>query len=228
MPFFFFDPTMILLLPAMLIAIWAQVRMQSTFARYARVASASGYTGARAARRILDAAGATDVDIQPVPGTLTDHYDPRSRVLALSQDVYAGRSLSSLGVAAHEAGHALQHSFGYLPLGIRSGLVPVAKLGYGLAFVLFFIGFFFRSMALMNVGIYLFVGYVAFTLVTLPVEFNASKRAIALLTDQGIVSQAEAVHARKVLRAAALTYVAAALTAIMLLLRFLVLRGSRQ
>ena len=223
--FYLFDPTFILLLPAILVCMWAQDRVKRTFLKYSKVAARTGYSGADAAREILSSSGAGDVKVERIPGDLTDHYDPRKRVLRLSRGVYEGRSLSALGVAAHEAGHALQHRSGYVPLGIRSGLVPLAKVGYGLVFVVFFAGIFLRIPILMNVAIWIFLGYVGFTLVTLPVEFNASKRAIALLTERGIVTTSEATHARKVLTAAALTYVAAAVMAIMMLLRLFVLRG---
>ncbi len=220
-----FDPRFWLFVgPAFLVALWAQMRMRSTFARFSKINSRSGYSGADAARAILQGAG-LDVPVEPVPGTLTDHYDPRSRKLRLSEPVYEGRSLASLGVAAHEAGHAVQHASGYAPMALRSAFVPVASLGSRAAMPLFFVGLLLggaRGMpfghTLMTVGIAIFAAVVFFQIVTLPVEMNASRRAIALLTSQGIVSDEEAVGARKVLTAAALTYLAAALQGILTLL----------
>ncbi len=218
--------------PAFLIALWAQMRMRSTFARFSKINSRSGYSGADAARAILQGAG-LDVPVEPIPGTLTDHYDPRSRKLRLSEPVYEGRSLASLGVAAHEAGHAVQHASGYAPMALRSAFVPVASLGSQAAMPLFFVGLVLggaRGMPfghlLMTIGILIFAAVVFFQIVTLPVEMNASRRAIALLTSQGIVSDEEAVGARKVLTAAALTYVAAALQG-MLTLLYMISRSRR-
>jgi uncharacterized protein len=224
MPFFLFDSTIILLVPALLLSLYAQYKVSSTFNRYSKVRSGRGLSGAQAARRLLDSAGLSHVSIEGSRGRLSDHYDPRGKVLRLSQDVGNSDSLAALGVAAHEAGHALQDAAGYAPMRLRHGLVPVANLGSSLGIILFFVGFVFvQSPLLVNVGILLFSGAVLFTLVTLPVEFNASRRALALLTDQGILVSGEIDGARKVLNAAALTYVAAALMAIMQLVRLILI-----
>ncbi len=217
--------------PAFLIALWAQYRVKSTFAKYSRVPSRSGMSGARAARAILRGEG-LDVEVEPVPGELTDHYDPRSKTLRLSEPVYGGTSLASLGVAAHEAGHAIQHARGYAPMALRSAIVPVASLGSTLAMPLFIVGLIVMRFGpalgstIMSIAIIAFAAGVLFQIVTLPVEFNASRRAIGLLTTQGIVTDEEAVGAKRVLSAAALTYVAAALQMVMMLLYF-IMRSRR-
>lgn len=216
-----FDPRFLIFVgPALLIALWAQMRVKTTFAKFSKVAARSGYSGAQAARAILHASG-LEVDVQPVHGHLTDHYDPRHRALKLSEPVYGGRSLAALGVAAHEAGHAVQHAVGYAPMAIRNMIVPVATLGSHAAWLLFIIGLFASHPMLINLGILLFSGVVAFYVITLPVEINASRRALALLNSQGILAQDEVPGARSVLTAAALTYVAAALQAILTLLYML-------
>ncbi len=227
MPFFFYDPTYILLVPAMLLALYAQFKVQSTFNRYAQVRASSGYTGARAADELLRRRGISDVRIEEVAGMLSDHYDPRTKVLRLSPEVYGSDSLAALGVAAHEAGHAMQHRDGYAPLALRSAIVPVASIGTSAAWILFIIGIVFRSRGLMDLGILIFLAYVLFALVTLPVEFNASARAVAVLQGEGFVMPQEAQGIRAVLNAAGLTYVAAAAMALMQLLRLLVLRNMR-
>ena len=215
------------LAPALLLALWAQAKVKSTFARYARVAPRSGQSGASAARAILQGAG-LDVAVEPVPGQLTDHYDPRTKTLRLSEPVYGGRSLAALGVAAHEAGHAIQHATHYAPMALRGLVFPVASLGSKAAMPLFFIGLILGGTRglplgglLMTVGILVFSAVVAFQLITLPVEFNASRRAIGLLTSRGIIAEDEVKGARAVLSAAALTYVAGALQGIMTLLYML-------
>jgi uncharacterized protein len=216
--------SLVLLLPALALGIYAQAKVRSNFNRYSQVPSARGLTGAQGARQLLDGAGLMDVDIQVGGNRLSDHYDPRSRTLTLSPDVGNSNSLAALGVAAHEAGHALQHAAHYVPFRLRSGLVPVANLGSNLGFILFFIGFiFYRSPALMNVGIALYSCAVLFTLVTLPVEFDASKRAMAELSNRNILVADELTGAKKVLSAAALTYVAAALMAILQLVRLILI-----
>lgn len=225
---FFYDPTFILLIPALLFALYAQSKVNGTFQRYLRVYASSGMTGAEVARRILDSNGLYDVAVERIHGHLTDHYDPRQRVLRLSQAVYGGTSVAALGVAAHEAGHALQHANNYVPLGIRNNLFPVANIGSQMAFPLFFMGLIFRWDTLMLVGIWFFIAALAFQLVTLPVEFNASRRAIAQLSSGGYITQSEVPHAKKVLDAAALTYIAATAMALSQLLRLLVLRNSRR
>jgi len=228
---YFLDPYgIVFLLPALLFAMYAQVKVQSTFQKYVRVRSKRGFTGAQVARRILDDAGLYDVQIETTRGHLSDHYDPRRRVVRLSHDVYHGDSVASLGVAAHETGHALQHKENYVPLNIRNQIFPIASFGSTLAFPLFFIGFLFSSggETLMNLGIYLFAATVAFQVVTLPVEFDASRRAIKLLEANGYIERDEVPRTRAVLNAAALTYVAAAAVAILQLVRLLLLRESRR
>lgn len=224
----FWDPTFVLLLPAIALAIYAQVRVKSTFQRYSEVRSSSGYTGARVAEELLRRQGITDVRVEPVSGMLADHYDPRAKVLRLSPEVYGSDSLAALGVAAHETGHAVQHRVGYPALALRSAIVPLAGVGTSAAWILFLLGLLFSQPALMDLGILLFLGYVLFALVTLPVEFNASARAVALLQGQGFVLPQEAQGVRAVLNAAALTYVAAAAMAVLQLIRLLVLRNMRR
>lgn len=223
----FWDPTFILLIPVVIFAFYAQMKVKSTYAKYLRVPAQRGLTGAEAARRLLDAAGLSAVGIQTTPGQLSDHYDPRKRALFLSEDNYSGRSVAALGVACHEAGHAIQHAQAFGPLAVRQAIWPVASFGSNLAWPLFFIGLLFSIPMLMNVGILVFLVAAFFAIVTLPVEFDASSRAIKLLAQHGIVTREEQGHARAVLNAAALTYVAAALMAIMTLVRMLILRNSR-
>lgn len=228
--FFWGDYTFIYILPAIIVAMWAQGRVSAAFGEASRIRARAGLTGAQVARAILDRAGLHDVPVERVPGQLTDHYDPRARVLRLSQPVYDSASLAALGVAAHEAGHALQHQDGYAFLGMRSALYPVANLGSNLAWPLVLMGFLFPSQIglwLMDAGIFLFLGAVIFTVITLPVEYNASARAVALLEGGGFVSRDELGPAKKVLDAAALTYVAATLIAVLQLVRLLVLRRAR-
>jgi len=221
----FFDPTMLIIIPGLLLAMYAQLKVKTTFERYSNIRSGSGVTGARAAREILDEMGAENVDIEMVEGTLTDHYDPKQKVLRLSRPVYSGDSLSSLGVAAHEAGHAVQHASGYVPLNIRHSLVPVANIGSTLAFPLFLIGLFMSSAGLLRAGIYLFCAVILFQIITLPVEFNASSRALIALEKGGYIAGDELKGTKAVLDAAALTYVAAVLVGLLNLLRLLVLAG---
>lgn len=223
----FWDSTILLLIPVMIFAMWAQNRVKSTYRRYLEVPGRRGLTGAEAARGLLDAAGLSNVGIEGVAGELSDHYDPRARMLRLSADNLNGRSVAALGVACHEAGHALQHAEGYGPLNLRQAIWPVTSFGTNLAFPLFLAGFLLQQPMLMDVGIVLYALAAFFTLLTLPVEFDASKRAVVLLTRHGIVDRDEEAGVRKVLNAAALTYVAAALMAVMQLVRLLVLRGRR-
>jgi len=222
---FMFDSTFLFLIPAIALAIYAQFKVQSTFRRYSEVPSGTGYTGAQVAAELLRRKGITDVRVEPVQGMLGDHYDPRTKVLRLSPDVYGSNSLAAIGVAAHEAGHALQHREGYAALALRSAIVPVATIGTNAAWILFIIGMITTSPRLVDIGILLFLGYIAFAVITLPVEFNASNRAVALLQGEGFVLPQEAQGVRAVLNAAALTYVAAAAMALSQLLRMLVLRG---
>lgn len=232
MPFLFgYDPTMVFLLPALVFAFWAQWRVQHTYSKYSRVPAAIGVTGRDMARSIMNRNGVTDVQVEEVGGMLSDHYDPRVKAVRLSQVNYEGDSIASIAVAAHEVGHVLQHAEGYAPLAFRSTLAPVAQFGSMLAFPLFFIGLIFNipgvSRWLMDIGILFFSGAVLFQLVTLPVEFDASKRALAQLTTQGSIAPEEVAGAKRVLDAAALTYVAAAAMAALQLIRLLLLRSSR-
>ena len=223
---FVFDPMYLLFLaPAMLLAMWAQYRLQATYSQASQVPV--GMTGAAAARQVLDSAGLTNVDIEMVPGHLSDHYDPRNKVLRLSQAVYQGRSAASVGIAAHEAGHALQDAQNYAPLVIRNAAVSTANLGSGLGIWLVVLGAMF-SQPLLLIGIGLYSVFVFFQLINLPVEFNASSRAKEQLAMLSIVDQEQGYYVKKVLGAAALTYVAATLSAVMTLLYFLMrFAGSR-
>ena len=209
----FFDPTMILLVPALILSLWAQMRVKSTFDRFSRVQARRGVTGAQVARMLLDRFGLSSVPVNHVAGALTDHYDPRDRTLSLSDSVYSSSSIAAIGVAAHEVGHAIQHSEGYAPLMFRNRLAPAVGLVSNMAIPLFFVGFLMRGQFLMNLGIVLFLGAIVFHLVTLPVEYNASSRAIAILNGSGALAPNELGGARRVLNAAAWTYVAAALMA---------------
>ena len=221
-----FDPLYIIMIaPALILSIFAQIKVKSSYSKYSKVPTSRGITGAQAAREILRAQGINDVGIELSRGFLSDHYDPRTRVLRLSETVYAGNSLASVGVAAHEAGHAIQHAHGYLPLKLRSALVPISSLGSNLAWPLLIIGFIFMAKSLILAGIIFFSLAVAFQLVTLPVEFNASFRALEALPQAGILSDSEVAGARKVLSAAALTYVAAAASAVLQLVYFLLRAG---
>lgn len=224
---YYFDPTYILLIIGMILSLAASARVKSTFAIYSRVRSASGLTGAEAARRILRMAGITDVVVVPISGSLTDHYDPGTKKLALSQDVYDRTSVAAIGVAAHECGHAIQHAQNYAPLTIRSAIVPAANIGSTLSWPLFLAGLIFSIRPLLTLGILLFTLAVLFQVVTLPVEFNASSRALKMLGSSGMLGTDEVRGAKKVLTAAALTYVAALASSILQLLRFIILAGGR-
>ena len=212
------DPTLIILIPAILFTMYAQFKVNNTTSRYFKVSSRLGYTGEQTARRILDANGLYNVRIEMVPGRLSDHYDPRSNVVRLSEDIYYGTSVTSVAVAAHECGHAIQHAKGYVPLNLRSSLVPVVNFASNISWLLIALGFIMRGPFL-EIGILLFSASVLFQIITLPVEFNASNRALVQLGDLGIVEGKELSQSRKVLTAAALTYVAAALTSVLQLLR---------
>lgn len=232
MPFMFFDPTMALLIPAMIFAMWAQWKVQHTYSEMSKVRAANGLTGREMAQAIMARNGVTDVTVEEVGGVLSDHFDPRAKKVRLSSLNYGGSSLASIAVAAHEVGHVLQHAQGYAPLAIRSAIVPVASFGSTLAFPLFFIGFIFGghgqfAKVMMDLGILLFSGAVLFQAVTLPVEFDASKRAMAQLTESGALAPQEVAGAKRVLDAAALTYVAAAAMAALQLLRLVLMRRSR-
>lgn len=224
----FYDPTMMILISAILFTMYAQFKVSSTTNRFFRIKSRSGYNGQETAERILAANGIRDVRVVPIRGTLTDHYDPRKKVLRLSEEVYYGTSITSVAVAAHECGHALQHAYGYKPLEIRGAIVPVVNFASSLSWILIFVGLFFSgNNTMLQLGILMFSATVIFQLVTLPVEFNASKRALFQLQDLGIVDSGEARDSRKVLSAAAMTYVAAALTAILQLARLLLIANNR-
>lgn len=224
----FYDPTMMILIPAILFTMYAQFKVSSTTNRFFRIKSRSGYNGQETAERILAANGIRDVRVVPIRGTLTDHYDPRRKILRLSEEVYYGTSITSVAVAAHECGHALQHAYGYKPLEIRGAIVPVVNFASSLSWILIFVGLFFSgNNTMLQLGILMFSATVIFQLVTLPVEFNASKRALFQLQDLGIVDSGEARDSRKVLSAAAMTYVAAALTAILQLARLLLIANNR-
>ncbi len=224
-PFYFFDSSMMLLLPAMALAMWAQWKVRSTYSAFNAVPSRAGRTGANVAAAILAANRLGDVPVEPVAGTLSDHYDPRTRTVRLSEGNYRSDSIAAVSIAAHEVGHAMQHGNGYIPLSLRHSFLPVANLGTTLAFPLFLAGFFFRFGPLMDLGIAFFALSVLFTVVTLPVEFNASRRAMVQLREGGYLGEDELAGARRVLTAAALTYVAATAMALSQLLRLLVLRG---
>lgn len=225
--YYYYDPTYMLIIISALISLFAQFLVNSRFSKYSRVRSRSGMTGAQAAERILQSQGIYDVAIQRVSGKLTDHYDQRNKTLNLSDAVYASTSVAAVGVAAHECGHAIQHARGYAPLSFRSALVPVANIGSQLSWLFIILGIFFGgSHTLIMIGILMFSAAVLFQLVTLPVEFNASGRALKLLSETGILQKDEVSDTRKVLSAAALTYVAAATTAVLQLLRLLRLFGG--
>lgn len=223
-----YDWTYLLLVIGMLLSLAASAKLKSTFANYRRVRSASGLTGAEAARRILQAAGITDVTVRAVSGSLTDHYDPRSKTVNLSEDIYGRNSLAAVGVAAHECGHAIQHAIGYAPLELRTAIVPAANLGSNLSWPLFLIGLIAGIRPLVTAGIVLFSLAVLFQLITLPVEFNASSRALHMLQSTGILGHDETKGARKVLSAAAMTYVAALAASVLQLLRLIILAGGRR
>lgn len=218
---FYFDRTMLILLPALLISFWAQSKINSTYNKYRNVRTMNGYTGEQIARMMLNEAGLSFVNIEMVNTRLGDHYDPTSKVLRLSPEVYGGTSIAAAGIAAHEVGHAIQHKESYKPLMLRNSIVPVVNFGSNISWVLFVIGLFMGNSLLVNLGIILFSGVVVFQLVTLPVEFNASSRAINILDKRGILYANEVSSAKKVLGAAAMTYVASALMAISQLLRLI-------
>lgn len=229
MPFFYFDSTYILVLIGVVLSLMASARVKSTYAKYSREASLTGMTGEQAAKRILSMAGIYDVTVRHVPGNLTDHYDPRNKTLNLSDSVYGSTSVAAVGVAAHECGHAIQHDRGYAPLRFRSALAPVASIGANISWPMIVIGLLLGgSGTLIQLGILMFSLAVLFQLVTLPVEFNASGRAMNLLSETGILYEEELRKTKKVLSAAALTYVAAAASSILQLLRLVLLYGNRR
>lgn len=227
---FMFDPTIFLVLIGVVLSMWASSRVQGTFRRYQQVRSTTGMTGAEAAKRLLQSQGIYDVTVRPVSGQLTDHYDPRSKTVNLSEPVYNSTSVSAIGVAAHECGHAIQDNTGYAPLRIRAAIVPVANIGAQLSWPVILLGLFLGGMGspMIQIGILMFTLAVGFQLITLPVEFNASSRAVHLLDQLGILRGEEVGQTRQVLGAAALTYVAAAAGSVLQLLRLLILFGGRR
>ena len=224
---FYYDWTMLLVLPGLLLGVWAQHKVSSAFSKYERVSSASGATADTVARRLLNQHGCSNVNISQTSGHLSDHYDPASNQLRLSSSVYGSASVAAIGVAAHECGHAMQKNEGYFPLKLRSMLVPVVNIGSNLYFPIFLLGIVFSWEPLVTVGILCFSLTLLFALVTLPVEFNASSRAIAALRDDGYLNASELQGAKAVLDAAALTYVASAVSSLLQLLRLLILSRRR-
>lgn len=225
---YYFDPTLIFVIIGAVLSMAASAKVNSTYSKYSKVRSMSGMTGADAAKRLLNSQGIYDVQVRPVSGQLTDHYDPRSKTVNLSDSVYGSTSVAAIGVAAHECGHAMQHNTGYVPLKLRGAIVPVANIGSQAAFPIILLGFFIGGVGspLVNVGLILFSLAVIFQLVTLPVEFNASRRAVTLLGQVGILGTEELGHTRKVLGAAALTYVAALAATVLQLARLVFLFGG--
>ncbi|MDE6891343.1 MAG: zinc metallopeptidase [Lachnospiraceae bacterium] len=225
---YYYDPTYILVLIGAVLCILASSRVNSTYAKYARVRARGGMTGAEAAQRILSMSGINDVRIEHVSGNLTDHYDPSGKVLRLSDSVYASKSVAAIGVAAHECGHALQHKEGYFPLKFRSALVPAANIGSKLGLPLVIVSLVMGLGPLARIGVWVFAIAVLFQIVTLPVEFNASNRALRMVESYGIMNTDEVDDCKRVLGAAALTYVAAAASSVLQLLRLLILTGNRR
>lgn len=226
--FGYFDPTMIILIPTIILTLYAQNKVNSNFNKYLRIPTKKGYTGLQVARLLLDQNGLKDIPIELTRGKLSDHYDPGKKVLRLSGEVYRGNSIASVSVAAHEVGHAIQHANDYTPLILRNKVFPIAKFGSSAAWIFIFVGLLIPSMgSLMDVGIILFATAVLFQIITLPVEFNASSRALDLLDGNGVLLSNEEQGAKKVLSSAALTYVAAMASGIAQLLRLLLIRGRR-
>ena len=231
MGYYYWDPTYILVVIGAVICMIASARVKGTFNKYSQLRSMSGMNGAQAAQRVLQAAGIYDVQVRHVSGSLTDHYDPRTKTVNLSDPVYNATSVAALGVAAHECGHAIQHAKSYAPLSIRSALVPIANFGSMLAWPVILIGLFFNTRSsgfIIDIGILLFSAAVLFQLVTLPVEFDASRRALVMLRTQGILADDELKYTRRVLKSAALTYVASAAAAILQLLRIILITNGRR
>jgi len=227
-PFFIDQYYLLLVVPTLILSMWAQFKVKSTFAKYSKVTSRKKITGQDSAALLLKANSIRDVRIESVAGALTDHYDPSSKTVRLSQPVFSENSIAAIGVAAHEAGHAIQHANKYGPLVLRSTLVPIANIGSRFGPIVAIAGLFLGMGPLLNVGIFLFGGAVLFYLITLPVEFDASAKAIAILRENNVLTQEELAGVRKVLTAAAMTYVASALTAVMSLLRLILLSRSRR
>ena len=229
MPFFYYyDPTYFLVIIGFIFAMLASTGVQRAFNKYAKVKSYRGYTGADAARKILDGNGLYHVKIEHISGNLSDHFDPKANVIRLSDATYADTSVAAIGVAAHEAGHAVQHAVGYAPIKLRNAIVPAVNISSGLSMPLFLIGLIFALPAITNLGIILFSGALVFQVVPLPVEFNASRRAITILNQSAMLEDDELVGAKKVLKAAAMTYVAAVISTALQLLRLVLLSNSRR
>ncbi len=229
MPFFYYwDPTYILVIIALVLSMFASFGVNATFNKYKKLRTARGITGADAARRVLDMNGLQHIKIERISGNLTDHYDPKAGVIRLSDATYNDTSVAAVGVAAHEAGHAVQHAVGYAPIKIRNSIVPVVNIGNALAMPLFLIGLLFNILGLAYLGVILFSLTLAFQVITLPVEFNASRRAISILDNSMLLYEDEIKPAKKVLKAAAMTYVAAVAATALQLLRFLLIIGSRR
>lgn len=224
----FFDGTIFILIPAIILTLYAQYKIKTTYAKYSKILAKNGLSGRETAEELLLQNNLSTIKIEPIEGSLSDHYDPRQKRLGLSKEIYYGKSIAAQGIVAHEIGHALQDAKNYFPLSLRSNLVPVANIGSRMAIPLFLIGFIFSFPGLMDIGIIAFSLAVLFQMVTLPVEFNASKRAVGLLIKANIISDTEVVSVKKVLNAAALTYVAAASVAVFQLLRLIVLRSRRR
>ncbi|MDY4079773.1 MAG: zinc metallopeptidase [Clostridium sp.] len=220
---FYYDSTMLILIPAIIISFIAQMQISSTYSKYKRVNTRNGYTGQQVARMMLDEAGLFDIQIQIVNQELGDHYSPSERILRLSPDVYNGSSVAAAGIAAHEVGHAIQHKESYKPIVVRNAIVPIVNIGSSFSWIVFFLGLVLGISKLTTIGIILFSGVVVFQLITLPVEFNASSRALSILKSRNILYEDEAKGAKKVLKAAAMTYVAAVLHSISQLIRLLVI-----
>lgn len=223
---FFWDISMIILIPGLLLAMYAQAKVSSTYNRYKKVTSHSGYTGAQFARKMLNDNGLYDVTITQISGRMSDHYDPRANQVRLSAEVYNGTSIASLGIAAHEVGHAVQHATNYFPLTVRNLVVPVTNFSSSIYMLFIFIGIIMNSFSMIQFGIMLFAVIVIFQVITLPVEFNASRRAIATLDGDGVLDAEELSGAKRVLGAAAMTYVAAMVTAVLQLLQLLMVFGG--
>ena len=226
--FFYYDWTILIVLPALIFTIWAQISVNSRFNKYSQVRTSRGLTGAEAARRILDENGLSHVRIERVRGSMTDHYDPRDNVIRLSETVHDVASVAAVGVAAHEAGHAVQYAKHYGPIKLRASILPITRIGSMMAMPIFIIGLLFTMEPLLLMGILLYSAVTLFQLVTLPVEFNASARALATLEHSHMMFGDELAGARKVLSAAAMTYVAALATSLLTLLRLLALANRRR
>ena len=228
----FFDPTMFIIIPGIIIATIAQLKINSAYATYSKVPNSKGLKGAEVASNLLRIAGISDVSVETVKGRLTDHYDPTKKAVRLSEDNYYGNSIAALSVAAHEVGHAIQHHYGYFPLSFRSAIAPIASFSSRFSWILITLGLLFgfmsNSLILLKLGIFLFIAVVIFQIITLPVEFNASKRALDMLEEYSFLNKNEINGSKSVLGAAALTYVASAVVGILQLLRLIVILNGRE